>query len=227
MDSGLFFHLEIEEISISEQELYAKSFPVNDLRENLPPHVENARRKPQTWYERLVTWPRAVRFAVNWERDPFNQNFRKFRSKPQWIGSVQPEKFRKHGSTFWGGPLFPVGSVGILVEWIAPLRSTTLKWRLLSGRRPSPMLDEVAGQDVASNAQERNTSVIVTRLWRLAVALPERNYRRRRETWKTVLWYVVPNLPPPSPGNGGSSKYDNQWHPRSDERVFVFLRALE
>ena len=53
-------------------------------------------------------------------RDPFNQNFRKFRSKTQWIGSVQPEKFRKNGSTFWGGPLFPVGPVGILVEWIAP-----------------------------------------------------------------------------------------------------------
>ena len=28
-------------------------------------------------------------------RDPFNQNFRKFRSKPQWIGSVQQAKFRK------------------------------------------------------------------------------------------------------------------------------------
>ena len=40
-------------------------------------------------------------------RDPFNQNFRKFRSKTQWIGSVQPEKFRKNGSTIWGGPLFP------------------------------------------------------------------------------------------------------------------------
>ena len=38
----------------------------------------------------------------------------------QWIGSVQPEKFRKNGSTFWDGPLFPVGPVGILVEWIAP-----------------------------------------------------------------------------------------------------------
>ena len=24
------------------------------------------------------------------------------------------------GSTFWGGPLFPVGPVGIFVEWIAP-----------------------------------------------------------------------------------------------------------
>ena len=29
-----------------KQELYAKSFQVNDIRENLPPHVENARRKP-------------------------------------------------------------------------------------------------------------------------------------------------------------------------------------
>ena len=53
-------------------------------------------------------------------RDPFNQTFRKFRSKTQWIGSAQPEKFRKNGSTFWGGPLFPVGPVGISVEWIAP-----------------------------------------------------------------------------------------------------------
>ena len=31
-----------------KQELYAKSFQVNDILENLPPHVENARRKPQT-----------------------------------------------------------------------------------------------------------------------------------------------------------------------------------
>ena len=31
-----------------KQELYTKSFQVNDIRENLPPHVENARRKPQT-----------------------------------------------------------------------------------------------------------------------------------------------------------------------------------
>ena len=31
-----------------KQELDAKSFQVNDIRENLSPHVENARRKPQT-----------------------------------------------------------------------------------------------------------------------------------------------------------------------------------
>ena len=31
-----------------KQELYAKSFQVNDICENLLPHVENARRKPQT-----------------------------------------------------------------------------------------------------------------------------------------------------------------------------------
>ena len=56
-------------------------------------------------------------------RDPLNQNFRKFRSKTQWIGSVQPEKFRKNRSTFWGGALFPVGPVWMLVEWIAPYMS--------------------------------------------------------------------------------------------------------
>ena len=44
-------------------------------------------------------------------RDSFNQNFRKFRSKPEWIGSVQPEKFRKNQSTFRGGPLFSVGRI--------------------------------------------------------------------------------------------------------------------
>ena len=33
-------------------------------------------------------------------RDPNNQNVRKFRSKTQWIGSVQPEKFRKTGPPF-------------------------------------------------------------------------------------------------------------------------------
>ena len=54
-------------------------------------------------------------------RDPFNQNFQKFRSKTQWIGSVQPEKFRQNRSTFWGGSLFPVGPVWMLVEWIAPI----------------------------------------------------------------------------------------------------------
>ena len=42
-----------------------------------------------------------------------NQNCRKFRSKTQWIGSIQPEKSRKTGP-------FPVG---ILVEWIAPLNT--------------------------------------------------------------------------------------------------------
>ena len=44
-----------------KQELYAKSFQVNGMPKNLLPHVENARRKNQTWRERLVTWPLAVR----------------------------------------------------------------------------------------------------------------------------------------------------------------------
>ena len=33
---------------VIKQGLYAKRFQVNDICENLPPHVENARRKPQT-----------------------------------------------------------------------------------------------------------------------------------------------------------------------------------
>lgn len=75
--------------------------------------------------------------------------------------------------------------------------------RLLSRRRPSPMLDEDACQDVASNAQERNTSMIVTKLWRLAVALPERNYLRRRERLFCGIWSLTFPLPP-SPRKAGS-----------------------
>ena len=43
-------------------------------------------------------WTR--RFQCLSGRDPFNQNFRKFPSKTQWIGSVQPEKFRRNGPPF-------------------------------------------------------------------------------------------------------------------------------
>ena len=44
-----------------KQELYAKSYQVNGICENLSPHVENTRRKPQTWRERFVMCPPAVR----------------------------------------------------------------------------------------------------------------------------------------------------------------------
>ena len=50
--------------------------------------------------------------------DPFNQTFRKFRSKTKWIGSAQPEKFRKNKSTFRGGPLFLVGPIQL--KWTVP-----------------------------------------------------------------------------------------------------------
>ena len=53
-------------------------------------------------------------------RDPFNQNFRKFRSKTQWIGSVQLEKLRKTGPPFEVDHFWLVGPVWILVELIAP-----------------------------------------------------------------------------------------------------------
>ena len=41
-------------------------------------------------------------FAVQsyYGHDPFNQNFGKFRSKTQWISSVQPEKFLSTGPLF-------------------------------------------------------------------------------------------------------------------------------
>ena len=45
----------------------------------------------------LTTWSQG---NLHYGRDPFNQNFRKFRSKTQWIGSVQPEKFQKTGLPF-------------------------------------------------------------------------------------------------------------------------------
>ena len=90
------------------------------ISENFGPKLEGSVRS--NWKSFEKTGPP---FDVVLGRDPFNQNFRKFRSTTQWIGSVQPEKFRKNGSTFWGGPLFPVGPVWILVEWIAPLVSVS------------------------------------------------------------------------------------------------------
>ena len=47
MDKELFHRIFVS-LRGMKQELYAKRFQVNDIRENLPPHVENARRKPQT-----------------------------------------------------------------------------------------------------------------------------------------------------------------------------------
>ena len=38
-----------------KQELYAKSFQVNDIRENLPSHIENTCHKPQTWRKKDVS----------------------------------------------------------------------------------------------------------------------------------------------------------------------------
>ena len=56
-------------------------------------------------------------------RDPFNQNFLKFRSKTQWIGSVQPEKFRnKTGPPLEGDHFSRYDGLEILVEWIAPFK---------------------------------------------------------------------------------------------------------
>lgn len=50
-------------------------------------------------------------------RDPFDQNLRKYRSKTQSIGSVQPDKVRKNWSTYLGGILFP-GRTGRNCSWM-------------------------------------------------------------------------------------------------------------
>ena len=47
MDKDLLHKIFVSLLGI-KQELYAKSFQVNDIRENLPPHVESAHRNPQT-----------------------------------------------------------------------------------------------------------------------------------------------------------------------------------
>ena len=47
MDKDLLHKIFVPSRGI-KQGLYAKRFQVNDIRENLPPHVENAHRKPQT-----------------------------------------------------------------------------------------------------------------------------------------------------------------------------------
>ena len=48
MDTDLLHKIFVLLLRGVKQELYAKSLEVNALRENLPPHVENAGRKPQT-----------------------------------------------------------------------------------------------------------------------------------------------------------------------------------
>ena len=93
-------------------------------------------KKEKSYVVGLVAFPFSPRENRNRGRDPFNQNFRKFRSKTQWIGSVQPEKFRKNRSSFWGSPLFPVGPVGILPRVVQPtnLKANTHQW--ISSRDP-------------------------------------------------------------------------------------------
>ena len=91
-------------------------------------------RSSEHFLRRLGRSGRSGRSYGNQGRDPFNQNVRKFRSKTQWIGSIQPEKFRKNGSTFWVGP------VGILVDWIGPKGSSARAWKLSPTRPTAPAI---------------------------------------------------------------------------------------
>ena len=47
MDKDLLHKISVSLRGI-KQEIYTKSFQVNDIRGNLSPHIENARRKPST-----------------------------------------------------------------------------------------------------------------------------------------------------------------------------------
>ena len=116
---GLKLTFDIKDITLAEITITTSYYFFGDFTVLLKPFLDERWVKIRNTFERFR--PRSRH-----GRDPFNQNFRKFRSKTQWIGSVQPEKFRKNGSTFWGGPLFPVGPVGNLVEWIAPNPSAIL-----------------------------------------------------------------------------------------------------
>ena len=91
----------------------------------LPQNTRNIKNISTTSYINNHIW------LTTWlvGRDPFNQNFRKFRSKTQWIGSVQPEKFRKNGSTFWGEPL--PGRTGWNFCWIDRARGLSQNVRLM------------------------------------------------------------------------------------------------
>lgn len=53
-----------------------------------------------------MLWCRCWYCFAHVGRDPFNQIFRKFWSKTEWISSVQTEKFRNSRPTFRAGPLF-------------------------------------------------------------------------------------------------------------------------
>ena len=54
-------------------------------------------------------------------RNSFSQNFRKFRSKTQWIGSVQRESFEKTGPPFEVDHFSRSDRLENLDEWTAPL----------------------------------------------------------------------------------------------------------
>ena len=82
---------------------------------------------------------------VNEGRDPFNQTFRKFRSKTQWIGSVQPEKFRKTGPPFEVVLFSPSDR---LEFWLNGSRPKSLK--------SVPKGEEIGARDVLLNPEDKN-----------------------------------------------------------------------
>ena len=104
--------------------------PVKLLRWRVVQYTQTESDWRRPWTTRLT----GSQFSRDLRGDPFNEHFRKFPCKTdQWIGLVQPEKFRKNGSTFWSGPLFPVGPVGIWLNGSRP------QW-IYSNRSPSNLM---------------------------------------------------------------------------------------
>ena len=79
------------------------------------PGIENGSELSNIMERSILIGLVQPRKVVHLGRNPFNQNFRKCRSKSEWIGSVQPGKFRKNWPTFRGGPLFSVGPVRSII----------------------------------------------------------------------------------------------------------------
>ena len=101
-------------------ELYAKCFQVHEIRENLPPHVDNAHRKPQTWRERLV-----LRFAVNSDLKLSNGH----EKSPE----TTPEIWHSEAGFVWRKPTGDRGSS----NWSTKFKASVHTLRFVAGNFPT------------------------------------------------------------------------------------------
>ena len=102
----------------------------------------------------------------------------------QWIGSVQPEKCRKNWSTFWDGPLFPVGPVWILVEcWMdrTPRYSFYRQWTSSQSEfagKQQPRFQYQAPRSLTVNTRHHTEHLCDGALCSMKLALKSRFWNR-------------------------------------------------